>query len=98
MKDYYKEYLSNHYDPKCRLMHFIGQWATIFFAISVIVCKNWILIPLIPLIVYPFAISGHILFQKKGNKPSFTKMSFLKAKIADWKMFVDIIKGKISIW
>jgi len=98
MRNYYKEYLDNHSNPKCRLMHFIGQWATIFFAISVISSQNWWLIPLVPFVIYPFAISGHMLFQEKGNRPSFTKMSFIKAKIADWKMFIDILKGNLSIW
>ena len=98
MKDYYKEYLENHYDPKCRLMHFIGQWATILFVIYIAFHGYWKLIPLIPFIIYPFAVSGHILFQEKGNKPSFYNMSFVKAKIADWRMFLDIMKGKISIW
>ena len=98
MKSYYKEYLDNHSNPKCRLMHFIGQWATIFFAVGVIYLQSWLLLPLVPLVIYPFAISGHILFEEKGSKPSFFKMSFLKAKIADWKMFVDILKGEVTIW
>jgi hypothetical protein len=98
MKSYYEEYLDNHSNPKCRLMHFIGQWVTILFAVGILYFQNWWLAPLIPFVVYPFAISGHILFQEKNNKPSFFKMSFLKAKMADWKMFIDILKGKVSIW
>ena len=98
MKSYYKEYLDNHSNPKCRLMHFIGQWATIFFVIGAIYLQSWLLLSLAPLVIYPFAISGHILFEGKGNKPSFFKMSFLKAKIADWKMFIDILKGEVTIW
>ena len=97
MKSYYEEYLDNHSNPKCRLMHFIGQWVTILFTIGVICLQKWWLIPLVPLVIYPFAISGHIFFEKKGNRPSFFKMSLLKAKIADWKMFIDILKGKVSI-
>jgi hypothetical protein len=98
MSDYYKEYLDNHYNPKCRLLHFVGQLATIAFTIFVLYLKSWMLIPLIPFIIYPFAISGHILFQERGNKPSFYKMSFLKAKVADWRMFIDILRGRVSIW
>tara|TARA_Y100001970_G_C14174289_1_gene826036 strand:- start:1465 stop:1761 length:297 start_codon:yes stop_codon:yes gene_type:complete len=98
MNDYYKEYLNNHSNPKCRLMHFIGQWVTIFFIAFVFYSKIWLLAPLIPFVIYPFAISGHILFQSKENSPSFTKMGFIRAKIADWKMFIEILKGNISIW
>jgi hypothetical protein len=98
MRNYYKEYLSNHSNPKCRLAHFIGQWMTIFFAIGVVLSQSWWLVPLIPLVIYPFAISGHILFGDRGNRPSFSQMSFLQAKIADWRMFLDILKGRLSIW
>ena len=98
MPQYYKDYLDNHSNPKCRLLHFIGQLVTIFFTIGVIYYQNWWLIPLIPLVVYPFAISGHVFFGEKGDKPSFTKMGYLQAKKADWLMFFDILKGKLSIW
>jgi len=56
------------------------------------------LIPLIPFVIYPFAISGHILFGEKGDKPSFNKMGFVKAKISDWLMFKDIMLGRLKIW
>tara|TARA_R100001510_G_C7640250_1_gene197951 strand:- start:660 stop:956 length:297 start_codon:yes stop_codon:yes gene_type:complete len=98
MKNYYQQYLDNHSNPKCRLLHFIGQWFTIFFTIGVIYFQYWLLVPFIPLVVYPFAISGHYFFGNKGEKPSFTKMGFLQAKLSDWKMFFDILRGKITIW
>jgi hypothetical protein len=79
-------------------MHFIGQWITILFTIGVFYTQSWWSLFLVPFVIYPFAISGHILFQEKGNKPSFAKMGFIKAKIADWKMFFDILKGNVSIW
>ena len=98
MRNYYEEYLDNHSSPKCRLMHFIGQWATIIFVLCMVYLQSWWLLPLAPLVIYPFAISGHILFEEKGNRPSFSKMSFINAKISDWKMFIDILKGNLSIW
>ena len=98
MDKYYKSYLKNHNKPKVRLMHFIGQLATIFYVIFCIVTKNWKWLLFTPLIVYPFAVSGHYFFGAKGNKPSFHEMSFLRAKWCDIKMFFDIIKGKLSIW
>ena len=96
--DYYKSYLDNHSNPKCRLMHFIGQWVTIIFSVFIFYNWYWYLIPLIPFIIYPFAISGHILFSNKGDKPSFKKMGFVKAKIADWIMFKEIMLGRLKIW
>ena len=102
----YKMYLDNHNDPKVRLMHFIGQLATILYGawtVSLLMTwpyslMCWLLFLLTPLIVYPFAISGHVLFGKNGNRPSFYKMSLLQSKRCDLKMFIDILKGKLSIW
>ena len=96
--NYYNDYLRNHSNPKCRLMHFIGQWMTIFFTLYILFNKIWWLIPLIPFIVYPFAISGHFFFGDRGDVPSFTKMGYIKAKKADWLMFKDILMGKFKIW
>ena len=95
---YYKDYLKNHSNPKCRLFHFIGQWVTILFTIFVLYNWYWYLIPLIPFVIYPFAISGHILFGDKDDKPSFNKMGFIKAKLSDWIMFKDIMLGRLKIW
>jgi len=51
----------------------------------------WFLI-LTPLVVYPFAWSGHYFFEK--NQPAAFKDP-VKAKISDWMMLLDILRGKI---
>ena len=76
-------------------MHFVGQWATIFFIYIIIKYELWLLILLAPFVVYPFAWSGHYLFEK--NEPAAFKDPF-KAKISDWMMFWDILRCKIKIW
>ena len=95
---YYKYYLTLHENPKCKLLHFIGQWVTIFFTIFVLYNWYWYLIPLIPLVVYPFAWSGHFIFEK--NKPLAWKGGkiTLLAKLCDWIMFKDILLGRLKIW
>ena len=94
-KEYYKYYLSLHKNKTYRLLHFIGQLVTITFTIWVLYNWDWYLIPVIPFIVYPFAWSGHYFFEK--NKPAaFSDPK--KAKIADWMMFWDILKGKIDVF
>jgi len=50
---------------------------------------------LTPFIIYPFAWSGHYYFEK--NKPAAFNNP-LYAKISDWIMFKDILKGKFRIW
>ena len=99
---YYQFYLSKHQNPKCRLMHFIGQWATLAFIGFIAHGWHWYLIPLIPFVVYPFAWTGHFIFEK--NKPLAVDgvkdggKTTLKAKLCDIRMFFDILRGRLSIW
>jgi len=94
LREYYEHYLTLHQDPRCRRMHFIGQWVTIIFTIAVLYGSYWYLLPAIPFVVYPFAWTGHFLFEK--NTPAAFKDP-VKAKISDWLMFRDILFGRISL-
>ena len=95
LKNYYKYYLTLHQNPKCRLLHFIGQVVTIIFTIDVLYNGWWYLIPIIPFVVYPFAWIGHLFFE--NNKPAaFSKP--LYAKMSDWLMFKDILLRRLSLW
>jgi len=94
LDEYYKHYLTLHQHHMCRRMHFIGQIVTLLFTYFIIVNGLWLLVPVIPFIVYPFAWSGHYFFEK--NKPAaFTDP--VKAKISDWIMFKDILIGRLSV-
>lgn len=94
-KEYYEFYLTLHQHPKCRLLHFIGQVATLMFTIFVLYGWHWYLIPFIPFVVYPFAWAGHYVFEK--NTPAaFSKPVY--AKMADMVMFRDILLRRLSIW
>tara|TARA_X000001036_G_scaffold401868_1_gene407265 strand:+ start:260 stop:547 length:288 start_codon:yes stop_codon:yes gene_type:complete len=94
INEYYKYYLTLHQDRRCRRLHFTGQVFTLIFTIFVIYNWYWYLIPIIPFVIYPFAWSGHYLFEK--NKPAAFHNP-LKAKICDWIMFKEIIMGRIKI-
>jgi len=64
--------------------------------VSFVVCYNsLILLIFAPFIIYPFAWSGHYIFEK--NSPAAFRDP-AKAKIADWLMFKDILFGRIKIW
>jgi len=95
MKDYYKKYLKLHKNTNCIRLHFIGQCITIILTILILRYRILYLIPIIPFIIYPFAWTGHYLFEK--NEPAAFHDP-LKAKLADWMMFWDILRGKINIW
>ncbi len=95
ISQYYKYYLTLHEHPKCRLLHFIGQWITIIFMSFVIYKKLWLFLIISPFIIYPFAWSGHYFFE--NNRPAAFNDP-LKAKISDWLMFRDIILRRLKIW
>ena len=56
--------------------------------------KYIILLLLSPFVVYPFAWFGHYFFEK--NKPAAFSDP-IKAKICDWIMLYDILRGKIKL-
>jgi hypothetical protein len=93
-EEYYKHYLTLHKNHWNRRLHVLGQLSTIATIIYILQTSSWILIPLVPFIIYPFAWSGHFFFEK--NKPAaFTRP--LWAKACDWVMLKDIIIGRVKI-
>tara|TARA_A100001515_G_C4586136_1_gene214546 strand:+ start:671 stop:961 length:291 start_codon:yes stop_codon:yes gene_type:complete len=91
--EYYKYYLTLHQNKWCRRMHVIGQLVTIIFVIQVISYKLWPMLLLSPFVVYPFAWTGHYVFEK--NKPAaFSKPIW--AKVCDWIMLKDWILGRVE--
>ena len=91
-KEYYDSYLKLHQNKHCRRLHFVGQIFTILF-VSYSLLNNLWLLPLSPFVIYPFAWTGHFVFEK--NEPAAFKRP-LWAKACDWVMFKDIITGKIE--
>tara|TARA_R110002153_G_scaffold6483_9_gene29609 strand:+ start:4066 stop:4356 length:291 start_codon:yes stop_codon:yes gene_type:complete len=92
-KEYYQYYLTLHQNKWCRRLHVLGQLTTLLFLYFVIASKSWLLLPLVPFVVYPFAWAGHLYFEK--NKPAAWNRPIL-AKVCDWVMIKDIIIGRIK--
>jgi len=93
-KEYYQHYLTLHQNRWCRRLHVIGQIATIVFVAACVTYGLWPLLLVTPFVVYPFAWTGHYIFEK--NTPAaFTNP--LWAKACDWIMLKDIIIGKIEL-
>jgi len=93
-KEYYAYYLSLHRDMTNRFLHFVGNIMTVLFIATVFVLdlNLWWLV-LSPFVVYPFAWTGHFLFEK--NSPAAFD-SPLKSKVCDWLMLVDEFRGKVK--
>ena len=91
-KQYYEHYLTLHQNKWCRRLHVLGQIVTIAFVVICIQYSLWLLLIATPFVVYPFAWTGHYIFEK--NKPAAFKNP-VWAKACDWVMLKDIIIGKI---
>ena len=92
--EYYKYYLTLHQHPVSRRLHAMGQLVTLMTLVYAITTQTWMLLLAVPVIVYPFAWSGHFFFEK--NTPaSFSRP--LWAKACDWVMLKDMLIGKIPL-
>lgn len=91
--EYYEYYLTLHKNKWCRRLHVLGQLATIAFIIEVVYLGVWPLLLLAPFIIYPFAWTGHFVFEK--NKPAAFSNP-LWAKACDWIMLKDWFLGRIE--
>lgn len=90
--EFYPYYLSEHRDPTCRRLHFIGTslslaclWALVWthkpgFIVAALVCG------------YGFAWLGHFRFEK--NRPASFKRP-LYSFMGDCRMYFDLWTGRI---
>jgi len=89
---YYEYYLTLHQNKWNRRLHVAGQIFTILFVVWCF-CNSFLMLLVAPFVVYPFAWTGHLFFEK--NKPAAWSKPVV-AKICDWIMFKDIIVGKLE--
>ena len=92
-RDFYPFYLSEHADPVCRRLHFVGtSLALVMLVLSAIRLQpGWILAALVT--GYAFAWVGHFFFEK--NRPA-TFTYPLYSFIGDWVMWKDMLTGRIK--
>ena len=98
--EYYKYYLSLHKNIWCRRFHVMGQLTTFLYAFFCIMHSLWLPLVLTPLIIFPFAWFGHIVFEKntplswEGKKDY--GLTAIRAKACDLIMLKDWIIGRIE--
>ena len=92
--DFYPFYLSEHSDPVCRRLHFIGSLLVLLTLFYAAYTRRWLLLLAVPVIGYGFAWVGHFFFEK--NRPA-TFTYPLYSFMGDWRMFKDILTGKVKI-
>jgi hypothetical protein len=91
-REFYPFYLSEHANPTCRRLHFVGTTLVIAFLVTAFLTRNawWLVGALVA--GYGFAWIGHYFFEH--NRPAtFTYPVY--SFIGDWVMFKDLLTGKI---
>jgi hypothetical protein len=91
--EFYPFYLSEHRNPTCRILHFIGSNLVIGTAGLMIYTQNWMLAWLLPILGYGFAWIGHFGFEK--NRPA-TFRHPLYSFMGDWVMWWQLLVGKLK--
>ena len=91
-REFYPFYLSEHANPTCRRLHFVGTTLVIAFLATAFLTRNawWLVGALVA--GYGLAWIGHFFFEH--NRPAtFTYPAY--SFIGDWVMFKDLLTGKI---
>jgi hypothetical protein len=91
-REFYPFYLSEHANPTCRRLHFVGTTLVIAFLATAFLTRNawWLVGALVA--GYGFAWIGHFFFEH--NRPAtFTYPVY--SFIGDWVMFKELLTGKI---
>ena len=92
-EEFYPFYLGEHANALNRRLHFIGTSLVILLAISAFFFGPKLLWAL-PVAGYGFAWVGHFIIEK--NRPATFKHP-LWSLMGDFRMYADIIRGKVSI-
>lgn len=92
--DFYPFYLSEHRNPICRRLHFVGSTGVLACLLQLARTGDlaWIAYGL--LCGYGFAWIGHFFFEK--NRPATFKYP-LYSFVGDWVMYVDIWRGRVKL-
>jgi hypothetical protein len=91
-RDFYPYYLSEHRNPTCRRLHFVGSGIVVALVAVALFTRNaWVLL-LVPVAGYGFAWVGHFVYEK--NRPATFKHP-LYSLLGDWVMFWQLLTGKI---
>ncbi len=91
--EFYPYYLSEHKDPVCRRLHYMGSTLVLAILVTLAVTGLWGYWWLMLLAGYGFAWVGHFKFEH--NKPATFKYPFYSLA-ADWVMYKDFLTGQLE--
>ena len=91
-REFYPFYLSEHSDPTCRRLHFVGSTLVIAVLLAACITQHWYWLIALPLLGYGFAWVGHFFFEH--NRPA-TFTYPLYSFVGDWVMWAQMLTGRI---
>ena len=90
--EFYPFYLSEHANPTCRRLHFVGTSLVIACIVAAVATGNAWWLAAAPVAGYGFAWVGHAFFEH--NRPA-TFTYPLYSFCGDWVMYKDLLTGRI---
>ena len=72
---FYREYLALHQNKTCRRLHLLGMAVALVIFIVALFTSYWMWSVLAPVLIYPFAWTGHLVFEK--NTPATWRKELL---------------------
>ncbi len=91
-REFYPYYLSEHSDPRCRALHYLGSLLVLSVLAVALWTRRWTLLWTLPLIGYGFAWAGHFIFEH--NRPATFRYPVFSL-MGDWVMLGDFVTGRL---
>jgi hypothetical protein len=91
---FYQEYLALHQNKTCRRLHLLGMVVALAIFITALFTSYWMWSVFAPVLVYPFAWTGHLVFEK--NQPATWSNPWYSV-LADLRMTWDILCRRIEL-
>ena len=92
--EFYRDYLALHQNKTCRRLHLLGMAVALIVFVAVLTTSYWMWSVLAPVFVYPFAWTGHLVFEK--NHPATWSNPWYSI-LADLRMTWDILRRRIEL-
>lgn len=89
--EFYPFYLSQHSDPVCRGLHYLGSPLVLLILLFSLLSGQFVWLLALPVVGYGFAWIGHFGFEH--NKPA-TFQYPVYSLMADWVMLAQFVSGK----
>jgi hypothetical protein len=89
--EFYPFYLSEHRNPLCRALHYIGSIGVLSIVVYAISTESYMALWFMPLMGYGFAWVAHFFIEH--NRPATFKYP-LYSFIGDWVMLKDFFLGR----